>query len=331
MRIFLDYLKHEIKKNKVPYIILLVILISTLGSLVISIHNFHCLACWFVTFGFIIIIFLIIYQRYRSISWEEMNKSFAHRLKDDLGAFIVFSIIILLVLLYGITSKIPMIYMLFLISLIAFLILSAFTIRYGLINIKYYKIKKNRRKYIGSIIVVILILMGAVFAIYIEADYIFSPEGEQIYYIEITQNTSAEYEIILPNLVHRRKENVTLDPDEYKILNGEAKIERIDEGRFLKIESTSLNLTIQFKLETYFMHKRDLIWDYQWDLIKKYEGDRYMNITYNSSNNQECLLTLEWTDNMSPFFGGHWYSLQIEERLTDGVNKVYPNISKDIV
>lgn len=320
----------QLKENKVTILILITILVVTISILTFR-PSLVFFSCWSAIIGVFLLGCLVVYKRYESISFKEMDDSLIESVKDDLDAILVLTSIILGLFLYGVYQGIPITIMGLILLPILVLIIFGFTIRYGLIKIKYHKLKGERLRCIGSIIVVVLILVSSMSALYLEFELITTAEGEEIYHIQIEQNTSAQYEIILPNLVHEGEEQVVLSPKKYNILKGDARIEGIKDGKYIEIASSSVNLIIRFKLESYFLHQRDLVWDYQWDLIKQNETREYMNIFYDSSVDQGCNLTLEYTDNISPIIGGHWYELKVEGRLTDGNNKVDAMVDKAIV
>jgi hypothetical protein len=209
-------------------------------------------------------------------------------------------------------------------SPIIFLMLSTILLISFIISINNYK-KKGRKTgvIVSSILIILLMISSGIIGI---NEYIFLRSGKENYdySIEIVQNTTSPYYVLLPDLINVKDDDTPLSISEYSKEPDSFNVEILN-TTLMKISSSQLHTKLSYSgsMKYFGGHTQSL--ELPGHLIERSNTDHYlyMEIFYFSEDNSTCILDLEfksgWSSNL---IGGGEQTYSIHAVLENGVNNV---------
>ncbi len=206
----------------------------------------------------------------------------------------------------------------FSIMLLCFLLypLLLLMIYYILITIKEYHSGVDRKAILKNVGVMIVILIVFITSIYVPFEYISTPNANQKFTLKLEQNQTSNIVLRVPNLKSREGEYFPVE--NFKIIEGQCSVEPYKESEYIKINTSSTKLHLEYSEEAKMFSGYDGRWRFPDDKILKEDGEYFVNIYYSSNQNITCRLYLYWEDNYSPkIMGGSWERLKVNSYIKE--------------
>lgn len=186
--------------------------------------------------------------------------------------------------------------------------------------------KKFKRRMAVTVVIAILIISSQ----YVVAEIAFTPEGEQMFMLDLERNNSSEIELIIPNL---KSEDGYFKPTDYKIIRGKGKVTGYKDNKYIKIETSSTDFQIKYHEYSEPFSDYHEKWDFPFDKLNETRdgGTDKMRIEYNSETNTSCQFHLEWIDNYDFTWGGHYHRIEANTVVDNYTDEIVVEVERAVV